>query len=238
MNRKITGLAAISFIFAIAGIVISALLLKEDVTSTAHTIFEYFPSRYGVTPSSTWSGAIILGIFTSVLQVVAASVAFSNKFSGSTRGIAFLVLVSSVVFDNWTDVVFRSGNLTGDMRVAFATTLAFYTLGSEIAQGLSWLVFVGTWRVAFSDIMWGLAKFGAGWSSIGSEWSRFKRAAYNKEYNKEYTEKNDSDKNDRPNQNTKPVFPARLDVNHPKRHILTPWDVGNQQNQKKRDQNH
>lgn len=182
MNKRISGIAAISFIFSIAGIIISALLLKEDVISTAHTIFEYFPNRFGVTPSSTWEGAIILGVFTTVLQVVAANVAFSNKFGWNTRGVAIVSLIASLTFDNWTDVVFRSGNMTGNMPVAIATTIAFYTLGSEITQGLSWLVLVVVWRAAISDIMWGAAKFSAGVGSIGSEWSRFRKAAIRKEF--------------------------------------------------------
>lgn len=182
MNKsKITGLAFISFLFSIAGIIISALLLREDVTSTAHTLKDYFPMRYGVTPSSTWEGAIILGLFTSILQVIAANVAFSNKFSNTARGVAFISLVSSVVFDNWTDVVFRSGGLTGDIKVAYATTIAFYTLGSEVTQGLSWLVFVGTWRAAISDLMWGFARLQVGFTSISGEWKSFQRSARNKE---------------------------------------------------------
>lgn len=180
-NRKFAGLSAISFLFAVAGIVISSLLIKEDVNSTAHTIFEYFPATYGVTPSSTWEGAIVLGIFTTVLQVVAASVAFSGSFPASSRGVALVSLIASLIFDNWTDVVFRSGNLSGDMRVAFATTLAFYTLGSEITQGLSWLVLLSSWRSAVSDFMFGYAKFVAGKNSISAEWSRFKAAAARKE---------------------------------------------------------
>ena len=178
--KKITGLAFISFVFSIAGIIISALLLKEDVISTAHTIFDYFPERYGVTPSSTWEGANILGVFTSVLQAVAASVAFSRNFSKETRVVAFVSFVASCVFDNWTDVVFRSGNLQGDMRIAIATTLAFYTLGSEVTQGLSWLVFASLWRLAISDLMWALAKTSAGFGSIQSEWRSINRATQNK----------------------------------------------------------
>ena len=178
--KRITGLAFISFVFSIAGIVISALLLKEDVISTAHTIFEYFPLRYGVTPSSTWEGALILGVFTSVLQVIAANVAFSRNFSKAARVVAFVSFVASCVFDNWTDVVFRSGNLQGDMRIAIVTTLAFYTLGSEVTQGLSWLVFASLWRAAISDLMWALAKTSAGFGSIQSEWRSISRATQNK----------------------------------------------------------
>src|SRR5688572_4764136 len=180
MKNKFAGLALITFAFAVAGIVISSLTIKEDVISTAHTIFEYFPMKYGVTPATTWDGAVVLAVFTSVLQVVAASVAFS-KFSLSNRVVAGLALVLSLGFDNWTDVVFRSGNLTGNLQIAWVTTLAFYTAGSEIMQGLSWLVVLSTWRPAISDFMWGLSRFEAGISSISGEWSSFQRAARNKE---------------------------------------------------------
>ena len=178
--KRITGLAFISFVFSIAGIVISALLLKEDVISTAHTIFEYFPQRYGVTPSSTWEGAIILGVFTSVLQVIAANVAFSKNFSNASRAVALFSFVASCVFDNWTDVVFRSGQLSGDVRIAIVTTLAFYTLGSEVTQGLSWLVFASLWRLAISDFMWAASKTSAGFGSISSEWRSIQRATQRK----------------------------------------------------------
>lgn len=180
-NGKLMGISLISFFAAIAGIVVSFLLIREDVTSTAHTLFEYFPSKFGVTPSSTWAGAIILGIFTSILQVVAASVAFNKQFSTSNRVLAFLTFVFACYFDNWTDVVFRSGNLTGNVKIATITTLAFYTFGSELTQGLSWLVFAHNWRSAISDIMWGWAKVQAGFSSINAEWANFRRAATNKE---------------------------------------------------------
>lgn len=180
-NGKLMGISLISFFAAIAGIVVSFLLIREDVTSTAHTLFEYFPSKFGVTPSSTWAGAIILGAFTSILQVVAASVAFNKQFASANRVLAFVAFVFACYFDNWTDVVFRSGNLTGDVKIATITTLAFYTFGSEITQGLSWLVFVNNWRSAVSDIMWGWAKVGAGFRSMSAEWENFKRAAINKE---------------------------------------------------------
>lgn len=172
MNKKFSGIHLAQFIASIAGVVISFLLLKEDIISTAHTVFEYFPLTYGVTPSTTWDGAFILGLFVTVLQIVSASVAFSNRFSVSWRVLAGVSLLASGVFDNWTDIVFRSGNMTGDVRIAIITTLAFYTFGSEITQGLSWLVLMASWRFAVSDLMMGWAKFVAGMDSIPSEWKR------------------------------------------------------------------
>lgn len=208
-NGKLMGISLISFFAAVAGIVVSFLLIREDVTSTAHTLFDYFPSRFGVTPSSTWSGAIILGVFTSILQVVAASVAFNKQFSASSRVLAFVAFVFACYFDNWTDVVFRSGNLQGDVGIATVTTLAFYTFGSEITQGLSWLVFVNNWRSAISDIMWGWAKVGAGFQSINAEWANFQRAATNKENKDRGVENNKSS-----TPTKKPIYPDK-NVYHP-----------------------
>lgn len=181
MKNKIFGTSILSFIAAIAGIIISFLLLKEDVFSTAKTIFEYFPIRYGVTPAASWQGAQILGIFVSIVQIVSASVTFSNRFPIWLRIVASMSLASSLYFDNWTDVVFRSGYLTGNKMVATISTLSFYTIGSEITQTLAWAIVFSTWRAAISDLMWGWARFVAGLSTIGTEWIRFKNAARNKE---------------------------------------------------------
>lgn len=175
MNHKIAGVSLISFLSSIAGIAISFLLLKEDVISTAKTVFEYFPQQYGVTPSTSWDGAIILGVFISVLQIVSASVTFAKRFSTPWRLLAGISLLCSVYFDNWTDIIFRSGYGLGDKQVATITTLAFYTFGSEITQSLSWLVFVSLWRSAISDIMIGITKLNQGLDSIGAEWNQLNK---------------------------------------------------------------
>lgn len=181
MTKKFVGLSIIAFVASIAGILVSFLTLREDVISTAKTLFEYFPASYGVTPAVNWEGAIILAVFTSVLQIVSASVAFSSKYSPLTRIGAIITLIASAWFDNWTDVVFRSGYLTGDTKIATVSTLAFYTFGSEITQSLSWLVFLNIWRLAISDVMWGTARLVAGYKSIAEEWGRFKSAAHRAE---------------------------------------------------------
>ena len=176
-SSKLVGFSILSFLASIAGIVVSFLLLKEDVLSTAKTLFEFFPMKYGVIPSATWSGAIVLGLFTSILQIVSASISLSPRYGSWTRILATVSLIVSAWFDNWTDVVFRSGYLTGNTRIATISTLAFYTFGSEITQSLSWIVFLNIWRVAISDFMWGSAKLGAGFSSIKLEWKKFQSAA-------------------------------------------------------------
>jgi hypothetical protein len=192
--KKLHGFSLLSFIAALAGIVISFLLLKEDILSTAKTVFEYFPARYGVIPSATWEGAIVLGLFTSVLQVVSASVMFSDRFSNGVRWLAAASFATSCYFDNWTDIIFRSGNLTGDVTIATITTLAFYTFGSEITQGLSWLVATALWRPAISDLLMAIAKTVAGFKSIGSEWGRFQHAAMNQENKERYGNGNEQKK--------------------------------------------
>lgn len=187
-NSKLVGFSILSFLASIAGIVVSFLLLREDILSTAKTLFEFFPIKYGVIPSSTWNGAIVLGLFTSVLQIVSASVALSSRYGTWTRLLALVSLVASAWFDNWTDIVFRSGYLTGNTQIATISTLAFYTFGSEITQSLSWIVFLNIWRVAISDFMWGWAKLGAGFNSIKSEWRKFQSAAKRSEDKERGTE--------------------------------------------------
>lgn len=207
MNKKIMGLSLVSFLASIAGIVVSFLLLKEDVISTARTLFDYFPQKYGVVPSASWEGALVLGVFISILQIVSTSVAFSEKFSTLIRVGAGAVLLASCGFDNWTDIVFRSGYLTGNTKIAVVTTLAFYTFGSEIAQSLSWLVFISVWRLAISDLMWGYAKFLAGMKSIAGEWENFKRAAKNKEEKERDLHKDTRPMGERPPTYKKPPYP-------------------------------
>lgn len=190
MNKKFFGVSLVGFIFALAGVIISALLLKEDVISTAKTVFEYFPLTYGVTPSTSWEGAIILGVFVSVLEVISASVAFSSRFSMPWRVLAGTSLALSVWFDNWTDVIFRSGYGLGDAQVALISTMAFYTFGSEITQSLSWLIILSSWRAAISDLLVGLARTQAGLGSISGEWKRVKGTAYHDEFNHQPKEQN------------------------------------------------
>lgn len=176
-TKKVVGLSVIGFFAAIAGVVVSTMLLREDVYSTAKTVFEYFPTKFGVTPSATWEGALVLGIFTSVLQIVAAYIVSSDKFSPTIRWIAAPILGASMWFDNWTDVIFRSGYGAGNTKVATVSTLAFYTFGSEVLNSFSLLVVFSIWRSAISDLMWGTARLFQGVGSIAEEWVRFLGAA-------------------------------------------------------------
>lgn len=164
-------------IASIVGIVISASLLKEDVMSTAHTLTVYFPVQFGVTPAMTEQGGVFLGIFISIAQVIGAAVWFSKQFSKPIRLMAALIFTLAVPFDAWTDIVFRSGYLQGNLAVATITTVAFYTFGSEIMQTLSLALFVSIWRQGFADMLWG---FAYAWNSMGTmkrEWGSFFSAA-------------------------------------------------------------
>lgn len=181
MSKRKNGMTLILLIAAVVGVITSFTLLKEDVLSTAKTLFEYFPSRYGVTPASTWEGAKFLGIFVTVTQIVAAGVAFRKELPVLIRLSAGFLLILSAPFDCWTDVVYRSGNFTGDTKVALITTIAFYTFGSEMMQSLSWLVIFMTWREGIREAMWVSARTWAGVSSIGTEWKSIRRISDNTE---------------------------------------------------------
>jgi hypothetical protein len=181
MKTKHNGLTLISLIAAIAGVIVSFSLLKEDVLSTASTLFEYFPANFGVTPAMTWTGAIYLGVFVSVTQIVTASVASRKELSKTIRYTAGLLLMLSIPFDAWTDIVFRSGNFTGNPIVAIVTTVAFYTFGSELMQSLSWIIVLTSWRQGIRELMWFSAKGIEGIRSISTEWRVVIRNAYNSE---------------------------------------------------------
>jgi hypothetical protein len=184
MKLKHNGVSVIVFLAGIAGMIISATLLKEDVLSTAYTLFNFFPERYGVVPSSTWNGAIYLGVFVSVTQIVAGGVMLKKELPLAVRIVGLVLLVLSVPFDAWTDIVFRSKNLTGDMQVAMVTTIAFYTFGSEIMQTLSWIIIFTTWRQAVREMMWISARGAAGFRSIRTEWPTIVRSASTQEQKK------------------------------------------------------
>jgi len=170
MKTKHNGLTLISLIAAIAGVIVSFSLLKEDVLSTAKTLFEFFPTNFGVQPAMTWEGAIYLGIFVSVTQIVSASVASRKELAKTIRYTAGFLLALSIPFDAWTDIVFRSGNFTGNPVVATVTTIAFYTFGSELMQSLSWLIVLTSWRQGVREMMWFFAKGIEGIKSVAPEW--------------------------------------------------------------------
>lgn len=180
-NKKFNVLNIIGLAAAVTGVIISALLIKEDVLSTKITLLTYFPEKFGVTPASTESGGAMLGWFTTVLQVVTAFISGNKKMSGGTRFLSFMVFLAACAFDNWTDVVFRSGNLSGDVFVSVVTTLAFYTFGSELSQALAWIVIGNCWREAVSETMWLFANVSSGLSTIGREYENIKRHAQERE---------------------------------------------------------
>lgn len=164
------------FAASIAGVVISFLLLKEDIMSTANTLTIYFPMQFNVTPSSEENGWI-LGLFISVIQIVSAGVMMSEYFSKLTRWMSAIMLLIALPFDAWTDIVYRSGYLAGNIPVAVATTIAFYTFGSEIMQSLSLMVFFTLWRQALADIFWGVSYAVEQIKTIAPEVASFRQAA-------------------------------------------------------------
>lgn len=177
LGKSTKKFSVLFMVASIAGIVISASLLKEDVLSTAHTLTVFFPMAFGVTPAMTENGGIYLGIFISIAQIVGVAVFSASHFSKSIRAMAFVVVLLAVPFDAWTDIVYRSGYLSGNLMVATITTMAFYTLGSEIMQALSLALLVSVWRQGFTDTLWGIAY---GWNSLGTmrrEWLSFASAA-------------------------------------------------------------
>ena len=150
---------------SIVGVIISASLLKEDVLSTAHTLTVFFPVAFGVTPAMTEEGGLYLGIFISIAQIVGVAVASSKNYNKALRLLAALIVLLAVPFDAWTDIVFRSGYLSGNLAVATVTTIAFYTFGSEIMQALSLALFFSVWRQGLADLQWGAVY---GWHSLGT----------------------------------------------------------------------
>jgi hypothetical protein len=178
MKTKLQGTTLILFIASLAGIYISLTLLSEDVISTAHTLFEYFPNKFQVIPASTWNGAIRLGLFITVMQVISAGVGSSNRFSGVWRAIAWVLFGISLPFDMWTDMVYRSNEFQGNVWVAVVTTVGFYTFGSELLQTLSWLILIASWRVGIREGMWTMANLKQGVATIASEWHLMVRSAH------------------------------------------------------------
>ena len=181
INQQNNTFVIVGFIAGVAGVIVSWSLLKEDVFSTAKTLFEYFPLTFGVTPASTWEGAQRLGWFTTILQIVAGTIAFTKGYNQWLRLVSVLLLGVSVPFDNWTDVVYRSGFMQGNPMVAFITTAMFYTVGSELLQSFAWVIIISTWRQAIREIMRAGARVKAGVASISGEWDRIKRIAENTE---------------------------------------------------------
>lgn len=178
--RKVQGLRAIVLFISIAGIAVSASLFKEDVLSTAHTLFYYFPAIFGVIPAITYNGTIYQGIFVSVMQIVGAVVGFNSDIqSRGVRWLARIMFAISLPFDAWTDIVHRSNEFSGNIWIATVTTLFFYTFGSEIMQSLCWLLVVRYWRTGIAEILWTVANVWSGLKSIGTEWANFRRGADN-----------------------------------------------------------
>lgn len=184
-------LLLVAMLAAIAGVFVSFSLLREDVLSTAYTMFDYFPATFSVTPASTWNGAIRLGVFITVMQIVTATIMAQKQYNIWLRVGCFILFFISMPFDSWTDVVYRSDALTGNLPVAISTTFMFYTIGSEVLQSISWIVIFTTWRKAIREGMRLSAQVLEGFRSIRTEWNTIKRQAENIE-RREIAEAHDS----------------------------------------------
>jgi len=173
--------APVVVLFSIATMVVGISLLRDDVLSTAETMFRYFPEQFGVYPATDFTGAVVLGLFISVTQIVSLVVATSPNFPKNIRWIAGFIYGTAAAIDGYTDVVHRSGGLKGDVPVSIGVTLGFYTFGSEFSTSLAAAVFGHFWRKATSDIMFGAAQFFAFLGNMAKEFSSYQRAARNRE---------------------------------------------------------
>ena len=184
-NTKKKGLfdnvAPVVVLFAIATLAVGISLLRDDVLSTAETMYTYFPQEFGVYPAMDFTGAIVLGLFVSVVQMVSLVVATSPAFDKNVRVIAWIVYGILAFLDGWTDVIHRSNKLKGDVGVSVGVTLGFYTLGSEFSSSLAIAVIATFWRKATSDVLFGWAQISAFLSNIAREYSSYRRAANNRE---------------------------------------------------------
>ncbi len=168
-------------IFAVlVGVSLTAVglfFIKDDVYSSAKTLFEYFPAKFNVYPASKFENALMLGVFLSLIQAVTMAIVPSKNFSWKLRLSSLIMLIISILLDNWTDVVHRSQYLQGNIYVATGITVGFYTLGSEIATGLG-LYLIGLYmRPALSQLMLLWAMLGSLIDVIRSEWNNYVKVA-------------------------------------------------------------
>ena len=173
-QRKLNGLMIFLFLSSIAGIIVSYTLIEEDVLSTALTLFEYLPSRYGVRPAVEWEGAVRLGIFTTVAQIISGAIMGNKSIPKFWRWVAGIMFVVFMPIDYFTDVVHRSAYFTGNLPIAVVTTMIYYTLGSEMLQAASWVMLFMTWRVGIRELLWALTNVVEVVSNLGNDWRRMR----------------------------------------------------------------
>jgi hypothetical protein len=154
-NTEVKNLAFLITFFSIVVIGLGTGLLWQDVVSTKITIMEYFPSEFGVTPSTDEFGAYVMSAFTSAVEIVALFVLLNKYFDSKYRVIAGVMYLVAFIFDSWTDVSMRSGWYKSEVSVqtAVAITFAFYTVGSELATSIAWLVLTYVGRKGWSEFL-------------------------------------------------------------------------------------
>lgn len=171
------------FLGALGASIIGFGLLKDDVLSTAYTMLDYFPKTFGVRPASDFNSAIIIGLFFSFTQVAGLSAALTKEFGMKQRITGFVLFIAFMLGDNWTDVVYRSQYLTGDIWISILVTGTLYTVGSEFSSGIAIALMTHYWRPALSEFLMLFATIQAKIGVLGKEWGSFSRAAKNREKN-------------------------------------------------------
>jgi len=169
-----------AFILGLAVALVATYLIKDDVISTAETLFNYLPIKFDVRPTEAWEGALVLGAFTSLVQAIAMGIMPMKDAKTGIRISALVIFIIFLPIDNWSDIVHRSNYLSGNIWVAVGTTFIFYTFGSEIAAGLGWFTAFKFFRPAISQLMLLSASFFAFFGIVKAEWSRYMQVARNK----------------------------------------------------------
>lgn len=180
-EKLLNDLSVFILFSAVALMITSLFMIKEDVYSTTMTLLVYFPLAFEVNPASDLIGALALGAFVSLTQVVTIAVALNDNFLQTTRIVSIVLYVCFMLFDGFTDITHRSQYLTGNIYVASAVTFAFYTMGAEILSGFSGLLISKYWRRGISDIMLFIAGIVAFFKNVAHEWSNYRRIAGKKE---------------------------------------------------------
>ena len=176
-KKVINDMATFILLSSIGAFIVSILALKEDIYSTAMTLLVYFPLEYNVQPVSDMLGANILAIMISLTQIVTIAIALNDDFPVSQRIVAALLYMFSMLFDGFTDVVFRSEYLTGNIYIAIGVTVGFFTFGAEMLSGFSGMLIGKFWRRGISDIMLHLARIKAFFNNVKKEQESYRRVA-------------------------------------------------------------
>lgn len=223
------------FLIGIAAAISGFSLLKEDVMSSAYTLLDYFPREFKVKPVSDLTGGIAVGLFFTFTQIAGLFAAMTKEFNIKVRWTGAILFVLFMLIDNWTDIVYRSQYLSGDLVVSVLVTGTIYTVGSEFSSGVAVALVSSFWRSALSEFLMFFAILKNKASSLGRDWKRYDEAARRMEQRQENEERTrlgqdgrplvSSDNQSRPNNNDnrnvgsdrKPYSEKRPNLNVPSR---------------------